>query len=79
MRNSETEMEERWRKRFGADRVHARRQAIEELGAGSDAKSSRLFGGLEPYADGWRASLPPRETLPHYPMVLHRGGFPDES
>ena len=46
--------------------------------------------GLEPYAGGWRASAPyvtrtqaviddPVSTLPHYPMVLHRGGWPDGS
>ena len=33
----------------------------------------------EPYPDGWRAKLPKPENLPHYPMVLHRGGFPDGS
>jgi hypothetical protein len=27
----------------------------------------------------WRASVPNPETLPHYPMVLHRGGYPDGS
>src|SRR6476619_7045323 len=64
IRKLETEIEERWRRRFGADRVHALREAMEELGAGSDAKSSRLFGGLEPRANGWQASLPPPETLP---------------
>ena len=46
--------------------------------------------GLEPYAGGWRASAPyvtrtqavlddPVAALPHYPMVLHRGGWPDGS
>jgi len=45
---------------------------------------------LRPEADGWRASKPylaqtkarledPTGTLPHYPMVLHRGGWPDGS
>jgi hypothetical protein len=38
-----------------------------------------LFRGLGPYADGWRASVHKPDTLPHYPMVLHRGGFPDGS
>lgn len=28
---------------------------------------------------GWRAPLRRPVTLPHYPMVLHRGGFPDGS
>jgi hypothetical protein len=49
-----------------------------------------LARGLEPYPGGWRASKPylarteailaePRSALPHYPMVLHRGGWPDGS
>lgn len=49
-----------------------------------------LAQGLEPYPGGWRASKPylerteamlaePRSALPHYPMVLHRGGWPDGS
>ena len=35
--------------------------------------------GLEPYPDNWRASARRAATLPHYPMVLHRGGYPDGS
>ena len=38
-----------------------------------------LFGGLEPYPDNWRASVRRPATLPHFPMVLHRGGYPDGS
>jgi hypothetical protein len=49
-----------------------------------------LAAGLRPYPDGWRAHAPylrqtqrvladPRAALPHYPMVLHRGGYPDGS
>jgi hypothetical protein len=49
-----------------------------------------LATGLRPLPRGWRASKPylshtetllrdPRGTLPHYPMVLHRGGWPDGS
>jgi len=45
---------------------------------------------LQPYPDGWRASKAyaartqaviddPTAALPHYPMVLHRGGWPDGS
>jgi hypothetical protein len=29
--------------------------------------------------DGWRAKVRRPTTLPHYRMVLHRGGFPDGS
>jgi hypothetical protein len=50
----------------------------------------RLALGLRPYPDGWRARGPylrqttavlndPAAALPHYPMVLHRGGWPDGS
>ncbi len=38
-----------------------------------------LFEGIEPHPGNWRASVPKPETLPHFPMVLHRGGFPDGS
>ena len=49
-----------------------------------------LARGLEPHPGGWRVSKPyvarteamlaePRSALPHYPMVLHRGGWPDGS
>ena len=48
----------------------------------------RLSEGLHPYPDGWRARKryveqtnavidDPTGRLPHYPMVLHRGGWPD--
>jgi len=38
-----------------------------------------LSGGLEPYPDNWRASVRRPATLPHFPIVLHRGGYPDGS
>ena len=54
----------------------ALRQALESLAAGDPP---RLYAGLEPYPDGWRARVPPPATLPHFPMTLHRGGYPDGS
>lgn len=47
-----------------------------------------LAEGLRPYPDGWRAHPPyqtqteatladPAGLLPHYPVISHRGGFPD--
>jgi methyltransferase (TIGR00027 family) len=39
----------------------------------------RLLEGLNPYPDNWRARVPPASVLPHYPMTLHRGGYPDGS
>jgi hypothetical protein len=68
-------LEQRWRAKFGSHVINLR-QSLERLAGGS---GSLLYRGLEPYPDGWRASLRRPETLPHYPMVLHRGGFPDGS
>jgi len=67
-------VEDDWRSRFGDARVAALRDALEPLAAGDPPP---LFAGLTPYPDGWRARVPPRAVLPHYPMVLHRGGYPD--
>jgi DNA-binding MarR family transcriptional regulator len=66
------EVEAAWRKRFGSATIDALKGELEPL-------QLRLSEGLQPYPDGWRAALPSRQTLPHYPMVLHRGGFPDGS
>ena len=67
-------VEDRWRSRFGAARVAALRDALEPLAVGDPPP---LFGGLTPYEDGWRARVKAPAVLPHYPMVLHRGGYPD--
>jgi methyltransferase (TIGR00027 family) len=67
-------IEERWRSRFGADRVEALRASLEPLAIGDPPP---LFAGLDPYPDGWRARTRGQRPLPHYPMILHRGGYPD--
>jgi DNA-binding MarR family transcriptional regulator len=73
-------IEKRWESRFGKSAVAALRDLLERLVYGDgDAKSPPLLLGLESYPDGWRASLPRPQVLPHYPMVLHRGGYPDGS
>ena len=66
-------MEERWQARFGNDTIGGLRELLERMSGES------LRRGLEPYPDGWRASVRKPGTLPYYPMVLHRGGFPDGS
>jgi len=66
-------IEERWQARFGMDTIRSLRELLERLGV------SPLLRGLKPYPDGWRASVPSPRELPHYPMILHRGGFPDGS
>jgi methyltransferase (TIGR00027 family) len=71
--------EERWRARFGAGSIAALRQPLAALATAAEGQPPPLFGGLEPYPDGWRAKVRPPVVLPHYPMVLHRGGYPDGS
>jgi DNA-binding MarR family transcriptional regulator len=71
-------IEQHWMDRFGEENIRNLRESLELL-VGDAAEHSPLFLGLEPHPDGWRASVPKPETLPHFPMVLHRGGYPDGS
>jgi hypothetical protein len=72
-------IEKDWQARFGNGMIRTLRELLERLAGPPGERMSPLFRGLEPNADGWRASVPRLEHLPHYPMVLHRGGFPDGS
>ena len=72
-------LEERWKARSGPEAISALRTALEALGGDGTRSGSPLFQGLQPYPEGWRAKVAAPETLPHFPMVLHRGGFPDGS
>jgi len=75
-------VERRWRKRLGQDFDRLTKALI---------TGRRLALGLQPYPAGWRAArnpyrsrteavlLDPASALPQYPMVLHRGGYPDGS
>jgi DNA-binding MarR family transcriptional regulator len=71
--------EERWAARFGNNDIGKLRESLEPLVGKPNAPFSPLFRGLEPDPEGWRASNPKPITLPHHPMVLHRGGYPDGS
>jgi len=71
--------EEQWRTRFGEANIARLRALLEQLVGEPTARVSPLFLGLEPYPECWRASVRRPEMLPHYPMVLHRGGYPDGS
>jgi DNA-binding MarR family transcriptional regulator len=76
------EIERRWRKRFAGDVDRLARVLI---------TGRQLALGLQPHPDGWRATrnpyrartqavlADPASALPRYPMVLHRGGYPDGS
>jgi DNA-binding MarR family transcriptional regulator len=71
--------ERQWRARFGDEAINHLRAPLEGLVGGPDEPDPPLRGGLQPYPDGWRASVREPETRPHHPMVLHRGGYPDGS
>ena len=71
--------------RLGADIVDELRAALDQV-----VGSARLSEGLQPDPSGWRAHPPyraltsamvadPLAGLPAYPMVSHRGGYPDGS
>ncbi len=85
LRRRHDQVERAWRTRFGAGDVRQLRLSLESVLTHPD-----LSRGLHPHPGGWRASKPylerteamvddPRAALPHYPMVLHRGGWPDGS
>jgi hypothetical protein len=72
-------LEERWQGRFDEETIRVLRNILQRLAGSGHGNESPLMSGLSPYPDGWRASLPPLAGLPHFPMVSHRGGFPDGS
>jgi DNA-binding MarR family transcriptional regulator len=85
-----SEVERAWDARFGATTVQRLRVALDGVLGQRDGEHARLSLGLEPPPGGWRATKPyveqtravladPTGRLPHYPMVLHRGGWPDGS
>ncbi len=86
-------VDERWRERFGESAVAELRESLMTLihqKSRENEEQTALAQGLMPYPDGWRARRPyeartlafindPASALPHFPMVLHRGGYPDGS
>ena len=72
-------IEQRWRQRFTGSAIDGLRTSLEALATAPDGEPPPLFRGLEPYPDNWRAAVRRPSILPHYPMVLHRGGYPDGS
>jgi len=71
--------EESWRTRFGSAAIDDLRVALEEIVGDGTFEASPLAPGLVPHPDNWRARVRRPKTLPHHPMVLHRGGYPDGS
>ena len=80
---------EGWRARSGDSVVDGLAGALRALYAQPDGQPL-IAAGLVPHPGGWRAHPPyrrlteamiadPAGALPHYPMVTHRGGYPDGS
>lgn len=72
-------IEKSWQSQFGVSEVRALRKAAETIVGEANDAHSVLMQGIEPYPEGWRAAIAQPQTLPHFPMVLHRGGYPDGS
>ncbi len=83
-------IEENWRDRFGAAEIANLREASHCVIDERDGERSRLSIGLVPPIGTWRSKKPylaqtqafindPVGSLPHFPMVSHRGGYPDGS
>ena len=80
-----------WAGRFGAAEIDGLAAALHDLlTRPGDDGSPLMSAGLHPPPGGWRAQRPylsqaqavardPAGALPHHPMVLHRGGWPDGS
>jgi methyltransferase (TIGR00027 family) len=72
--------EQRWQDRLDGPALGDIRDVLTALAVpGEPGAEPPLFAALAPYPDGWRALARPPATLPEYPMVLHRGGYPDGS
>jgi hypothetical protein len=72
-------IEKRWAARFGEQAFSALRSSLEPIAGDGTAGKSPLFAGLVPHPEGWRAKVPQPALLPHFPLVTHRGGYPDGS
>lgn len=70
-------LEDSWRTRFGEDTIGSLRKVLESFVGDGTPDGSPLFRRLKPHAGNWRAFAPQPEAIPRYPMILHRGGFPD--
>jgi hypothetical protein len=72
-------IEAAWRETYGSASVERLLTALAPIVGDGTYAASPLAAGLAPSEGNWRASVRRPESLPHYPMVLHRGGYPDGS
>ena len=72
------QVEGRCRERYAGD-LEALRGALEPVVGDGTLASSPLAEAVAPPPGTWRAKRETPQLLPHYPLVLHRGGYPDGS
>jgi hypothetical protein len=72
-----TRTERKWSHKWGASAAASLRGALERIVVAPTLDRSPLAALIEPPADCWRSWVKRPATLPHYPMMLHRGGYPD--
>jgi len=72
-------LEARWAEKFGSACLERLRATLEPIVGDGTSSGSPLFQGLTPAPSNWRAKVPPPRCLPAFPLVLHRGGYPDGS
>jgi len=72
-------VEKRWENEFTEEVVFNLQSSLDTILAHDEGTESTLIQGLTPGPNTWRAKLPRLSVLPHHPMVLHRGGWPDGS
>jgi hypothetical protein len=81
-------MEAAWQRKLGAEAVSKLRSAMRSILSAEEDGRPLLGAGLIPPPAGWRAARPylrqinafvknPEASLPHYPTITHRGGWPD--
>jgi len=72
-------VEQLWAKQFSGDVTVRLRSALEQVVVDATLARSPLAQLVEAPEGCWRSWVKAPVTLPHFPMMLHRGGYPDGS
>jgi hypothetical protein len=70
-------VEQSWAKRFHGNVIGRLRSALEQVVVDPTLARSPLAQLVKAPEGCWRSWVKAPETLPHFPMILHRGGYPD--
>jgi hypothetical protein len=72
-------IEQSWATRFPGDVAARLRSALEQVVVDATLTRSPLAQLVKAPEGCWRSWVKVPETLPHFPIILHRGGYPDGS